>query len=43
MHFPLRGEAIVRTRELRDVAQATLDQSKREFVGHERVLRRVAI
>ena len=26
MHFPLRGEAIVRTRELRDVVQATLDQ-----------------
>ena len=25
MHFPLRGEAIVRTRELRAVAQATLD------------------
>ena len=28
MHFPLRGEAIVRTRELRDVAQATLDQKQ---------------
>lgn len=26
MHFPLRGQAIVRTRELRDVVQATLDQ-----------------
>ena len=26
MHFPLRGEAIVRTGELRDVMQATLDQ-----------------
>jgi double-stranded uracil-DNA glycosylase len=26
MHFPLRGEAIVRTRELRDVMQATLHQ-----------------
>ncbi len=25
MHFPLRGEAIVRTRELRAVVQATLD------------------
>jgi hypothetical protein len=23
MHFPLRGEAIVRTRELRDLVQAT--------------------
>lgn len=34
MHFPLRGEAIVRTRELRDVAQATLDRSKRESVSH---------
>jgi double-stranded uracil-DNA glycosylase len=28
MHFPLRGEAIVRTRELRDVVQATLDQKE---------------
>ena len=26
MHFPLRGEAIVRTRELRDVVQATLQK-----------------
>ena len=26
MHFPLRGEAIVRTGELKDVLQATLDQ-----------------
>jgi TDG/mug DNA glycosylase family protein len=26
MHFPLRGKAIVRTRELRDVAQATLER-----------------
>ena len=33
MHFPLRGEAIVRTRELRDVMQATLIKSKRDFVG----------
>ena len=32
MHFPLRGQAIVRTRELRDVVQATLIKSKREFV-----------
>ena len=31
MHFPLRGEAIVRTRELRDV-QATLDPNKHESV-----------
>jgi len=30
MHFPLRGEAIVRTRELQDVLQAAPDQSKRE-------------
>ena len=30
MHFPLRGEAIVRTRELRDVVQATLDPNKHE-------------
>ena len=28
MHFPLRGEAIGRTRELRDVVQATLDQKQ---------------
>jgi TDG/mug DNA glycosylase family protein len=28
MHFPLRGEAVVRTRELRDVMQATLDQNQ---------------
>jgi double-stranded uracil-DNA glycosylase len=28
MHFPLRGEAIVRTRELRDVVQATLEQQQ---------------
>ena len=28
MHFPLRGQAIVRTRELRKVAQATLDQKQ---------------
>ncbi len=28
MHFPLRGEAIVRTRELRDLVQATLDQNE---------------
>ncbi len=28
MHFPLRGEAIVRTRELRDVAQATLEHKR---------------
>jgi double-stranded uracil-DNA glycosylase len=28
MHFPLRGEAIVRTRELRAVVQATLDQKQ---------------
>ena len=32
MHFPLRGEAVVRTRELKDVLKATLDQSKRDFV-----------
>jgi TDG/mug DNA glycosylase family protein len=30
MHFPLRGEAIVRTRELEDVLQAAPDQSRRE-------------
>jgi hypothetical protein len=30
MHFPLRGEAIVRTRELRDVMQTTLDLNKHE-------------
>ena len=30
MHFPLRGEAIVRTRELQDVLQAAPDQSRRE-------------
>ena len=28
MHFPLRGEAIVRTRELRAVVQATLEQKQ---------------
>ena len=28
MHFPLRGQAIVRTSELRAVAQATLDQKQ---------------
>ena len=28
MHFPLRGEAVVRTRELKDVLQATLDQKQ---------------
>jgi TDG/mug DNA glycosylase family protein len=28
MHFPLRGEAIVRTRELRDVVQAALGQKQ---------------
>ena len=28
MHFPLRGEAIVRTRELREVVQATLDHKQ---------------
>jgi double-stranded uracil-DNA glycosylase len=28
MHFPLRGEAIVRTRELREVVQATLDHTE---------------
>ncbi len=27
MHFPLRGEAIVRTRELRDIVQATIDHA----------------
>ncbi|HEY9501931.1 MAG TPA: hypothetical protein VIR01_09940, partial [Pyrinomonadaceae bacterium] len=32
MHFPLRGEAVVRTRELKDVLKATLDQSKRDIV-----------
>lgn len=30
MHFPLRGEAIVRTRELRDVVQATPGPNKHE-------------
>jgi TDG/mug DNA glycosylase family protein len=30
MHFPLRGEAIIRTRELRDVMQTTLDLNKHE-------------
>jgi double-stranded uracil-DNA glycosylase len=29
MHFPLRGKAIVRTRELREVAEATLDQKQK--------------
>src|SRR5574338_653564 len=28
MHFPLRGKAIVRTRELRDLVQATLNQKQ---------------
>ena len=28
MHFPLRGKAVVRTRELRDVLHATLDQKQ---------------
>ena len=28
LHFPLRGEAIVRTGELRNVVQATLDQKQ---------------
>ena len=28
MHFPLRGKAIVRTRELKDVAQASLNQKR---------------
>ena len=28
MHFPLRGEAIVRTRELRVVAQATIESKQ---------------
>lgn len=30
MHFPLRGEAIVRTRELRDLVQATPGPNKHE-------------
>ena len=29
MHFPLRGQAIVRTSELREVVQATLDQEQK--------------
>jgi TDG/mug DNA glycosylase family protein len=33
MHFPLRGEAIVRTRELRELAKATLDQRQERPAG----------
>jgi TDG/mug DNA glycosylase family protein len=31
MHFPLRGQAIVRTSELREVLQATLDHKQGSF------------
>lgn len=43
MHFPLRGGAIVRTRELRALCKPLLIKSKREFVSHERVLRRLVV
>ena len=36
MHFPLRGEAIVRIRELRDLVQATLGRNKHESLVVEK-------